>query len=53
MNSSMYRATGLLAIKNELALAGLLNKGAGKNAAIALFISYVIIRSVVVVIANI
>lgn len=53
MNSSMYRATGLLAIKNELALAGFFDKGAAKSIAIGLFISYVIIRSLVVVIANI
>lgn len=53
MNSSMQRATGLLAIKNELVLANLWNKQAVVSLFVLSVASYVIIRSLVVVIANI
>lgn len=52
MNSSMYRATGLLAIKNELVLANLWNKQAVVSLFILLASSYVFIRSLIVVIAS-
>lgn len=52
LTSSMQRATGFLAVKNQLALAGLLDPNGIKHVAIALFLSYVIVRSVALVIVS-